>query len=123
MYRWRAFGKNCWRRIREAIEIFDRLLTTTFIRLHTKRVIVFVLLNQRKRDKYEEKILFKLHLPMVKGKRNGLTFRECSVKIRRFHRHIENEATTGVTTSRTTSGGRFIVVNRPYFVPYTIPYR
>ena len=55
---------------------------------------MFVLENHRIRDKYEQKILFKLHLSMVKGKRNGLTFTECSVKIRRFHRHIENEATT-----------------------------
>ena len=34
---------------------------------------------------------------MVKGKRNGLTFTECSVKSAEFcyfHRHIENEATT-----------------------------
>ena len=34
---------------------------------------------------------------MVKGKRNGLTFTECSVKICRFlcfQRHFENEATT-----------------------------
>ena len=55
---------------------------------------MFVLENHRIRDKYEQKILFKLHLSIVKGKRNGLTFTECSVKIRRFHRHIENEATT-----------------------------
>ena len=34
---------------------------------------------------------------MVKGKRSGLTFTECSVKMRRIlslHHHIENEATT-----------------------------
>ena len=55
---------------------------------------MFVLENHRIHDKYEQKILFKLHLSIVKGKRNGLTFTECSVKIRRFHRHIENEATT-----------------------------
>ena len=41
---------------------------------------------------YSESIKF--HVPIVKEKRNGLTFTERSVKICRFHRHIENNATT-----------------------------
>ena len=40
---------------------------------------------------------FKVNLPMVKRKRKGLNFTECSVNVCRFlqlHRHIENEAAT-----------------------------
>ena len=55
-----------------------------------KKVIAFVLENYRICDKYVQKNTcthsekIKVHLPMVKGKRNGLTFTECSVKVCRF---------------------------------------
>ena len=32
MYRWRAFGQSCWRRIKAAIQIFERLQTRAYIK-------------------------------------------------------------------------------------------
>ena len=70
MYLLRAFGQSCWRRIKVAIQIFERLQTTTYIKFdlfenrsqiaYWKTMIAFVLKNYRMRDKYEQKIL--LHI-------------------------------------------------------------
>ena len=34
MYRWRVFSQNCWRRIKAAIQIFERLRTITYIKFY-----------------------------------------------------------------------------------------
>ena len=92
MYRWRAFGKSCWRRIKAAIQIFEMLQTTTYIKLtffllglklHTKKK-QWLRLSLRTIEYATNTFKKLLYLPMVKGKRNGLTSTECYVKICRF---------------------------------------
>ena len=113
MYRWRAFGQSCWRRIKAAIQIFERLQTTTYIKFdlleirsqitYKKTVIAFVLENHRIRDKYEQKILLYIQnksnyiYPWWKEKGTASLLRNVQSKSAEFccfHRHIENEATT-----------------------------
>ena len=78
-------------RNQSAYTTWNLTFVKTGLKLHKKKkVIAFVLENYRIRDKYVQKNTcthsekIKVHLPMVKGKRNGLTFTECSVKVCRF---------------------------------------
>ena len=73
----RAFSQSCQRRIKAAIQTFERLQTTTYIKFdlleirsqitYKKTVIAFVLENHTIRDKYSQKIL--LHIQNTYGER------------------------------------------------------
>ena len=138
MYRWRAFGQSCWRRIKAAIQIFERLQTTTYIKFdlleirsqitYKKTVIAFVLENHRIRDKYEQKIL--LHIQNKSNyiylwwKEKGTAellrnIQSKSAEFCRFHRHIENEATTMQRnrSAHTAWIAPFFTLNRIFFPP------
>ena len=113
MYRLRAFGQSSWRRIKAAIQIFEKLQTTTYINFdllenrsqitYWKTVIAFVLGNHRIRNKYEQKntlhIQNKSNYIYLWWKEKGtalflLNVQSKSADFCCFHRHIENEATT-----------------------------
>ena len=115
--RWRELRQSCWKRIKAAIEIFESLQTTTYIKFcllenrsqftYQTTMIAFFLERNWTRNKYVQKILLPFSvskITLICGERKKKRPKFGNVQSKsagfgRFHRHIENYCYHNTTQS------------------------